>query len=189
MGDWHYTPNPDGPTQELLATLTNLDCESLLLIMRLAADGKDHAILEYKMDDLKEEFTIPASPEPGKQPDPELSHRSLLDLQPMAIFSERRLPLVYNFKLSQATALTDYQDPYTGEIKQRYHNTARQVGFAPIVIGHLHPLGEVPQEPEAKVKTRMQKLDQELLGRIRQVCYAPGPIIIKTRDILIDIVV
>ena len=28
MADWHYTPNPDGPTQQLLTTLKNLDCMS-----------------------------------------------------------------------------------------------------------------------------------------------------------------
>lgn len=28
MADWHWTPNPDGPTQDLLATLKNLDCQS-----------------------------------------------------------------------------------------------------------------------------------------------------------------
>jgi len=28
MADFHYTPNPDGPTQQLLTTLKNLDCTS-----------------------------------------------------------------------------------------------------------------------------------------------------------------
>lgn len=28
MADFHYTPNPDGPTQQLLTTLKNLDCRS-----------------------------------------------------------------------------------------------------------------------------------------------------------------
>jgi general transcription factor 3C polypeptide 5 (transcription factor C subunit 1) len=129
----------------------------------------DHAILEYKMPDLDETFTIPASPELGKAQDPELSHRSLLDLQSLPLYSERRLPLVYNFRSSQATTLTDYQDPYTGEIKQRYYNTGRHIGFAPVVIGHMHALGEVPKEPEAKVKTRMPKLDQALLGKMQEV--------------------
>lgn len=27
MADFHYTPNGDGPTHELLSTLKSLDCE------------------------------------------------------------------------------------------------------------------------------------------------------------------
>jgi hypothetical protein len=32
MADFHYTPNPDGPTQQLLTTLKNLDCTSSYLL-------------------------------------------------------------------------------------------------------------------------------------------------------------
>ena len=121
------------------------------------------------MPDLKEEYTLPASPELGKAPDPELSHRSLLDLQPIPMFSERRLPLIYNYKQPFATGITEVQDPMTGEIKQRYHNMTRVHGFAPITIGHLHPLGEVPKEPEPRIKGKVPKLDKDLLGKMQRV--------------------
>lgn len=140
------------------------------MLINFPANAPDHTILDYQFPELDETYTIPASPELGKEPDPELSHRSLLDLQPLPMFSERRLPLVYNFKLSQATQLTDYQDPMTGEVKQRYYNTARHIGFSPIVVGHLHPLGEIPKEPEGKVRQRMPKLNQEILEKMKGVC-------------------
>lgn len=129
----------------------------------------DESILEYQPPELKEEYTIPTSPELGATPDPELSHRSLLDLQPIPMFSERRLPLIYNYKQPFATGITEVQDPMTGEIKQRYHNMTRVQGFAPITIGHLHPLGEVPRDPEPKIKGKVPKLNKELLGKMRRV--------------------
>jgi hypothetical protein len=88
----------------------------------------------------------------------------------MPVFSLRRLPLVYNFKLSQATATTDYQDPLSGEVKQRHYNTARHVGVSPIVIGHVG--GEVPKEPEGKVIKKIPKLNQEILFKMRQVRHS-----------------
>lgn len=126
------------------------------------------------MPDLKEEYTIPTSPELGKDPDPELSHRSLLDLQPIPMFSERRLPLIYNYRQPFATGITEVQDPNTGEIKQRYHNLTRVSGFAPITIGFLHPLGEVPKEAEPKIKGKVPKLDKELLAKMRRVSASLG---------------
>ena len=161
MADFHYTPNPDGPTQQLLTTLKNLDCMSRPLPLLTP----DDTILEYQFPELNETYTIPASPSPNQ--DPELSHHSLLDLQPLPQFSDRRLPLVYNFKLSQATALTDHQDPITGEVRQRYYNTARHIGFSPITVGHMNP--NIPMGPEAKVKARMPKLNQAILEKMRNV--------------------
>jgi general transcription factor 3C polypeptide 5 (transcription factor C subunit 1) len=145
MADFHYTPNPDGPTQQLLTTLKNLDCMSRLLRQLIP----DDTILDYQFPELNETYTIPA------------------DLQPLPQFSDRRLPLVYNFKLSQATALTDHQDPITGEVRQRYYNTARHIGFSPITVGHMNP--NIPMEPEAKVRARMPKLNQAILEKMRLV--------------------
>jgi hypothetical protein len=134
----------------------------VLLFIKLTADD---TILDYQFPELNETYIIPASPSPNQ--DPELSHHSLLDLQPLPQFSDRRLPLVYNFKLSQATALTDHQDPITGEVRQRYYNTARHIGFSPITVGHMNP--NIPMEPEAKVRARMPKLNQAILEKMRYV--------------------
>lgn len=175
MADWHHTPNMDGPIQDLLATLKNLDCESdhhQKAIM--LTHGPDERILEYQFPDLKEEYIIPASPSPDKPADPEFSHHSLLDLQSIPMFSERRLPLIYNYRQPHATAVMEYHDPATGEIKERYYNTSRIHGFAPIVIGHLHPLGEVPKEPEPKIKGKVPKLNKDLLNKMKQVGPRPG---------------
>lgn len=137
----------------------------------MLTSGTDESILEYQFPDLKEEYTVPTSPDPNTPSDPELSNHSLLDLQPIPMFSERRLPLIYNYRQPHATSIMEYHDPMTGEIKQRYYNTSRIHGFAPITIGHLHPLGEVPKDPEPKIKGKMPKLNRDLLAKMKQVCF------------------
>lgn len=66
--------------------------------------------------------------------------------------------------------IEDWEDPRTGEVKKRYVNKARQTFFAPQRIGHGHAAGDVPKEPGKGTKDVISKLDQQLLGKLQQVC-------------------
>lgn len=65
--------------------------------------------------------------------------------------------------------MEEVEDERTGQIKKRYVNKSRAIGFAPQRIGHGHTLGEVPTEPVEGVKHRMDKLDQGIIAKFRKV--------------------
>ena len=98
MADWKYTPNPEGRISALAAALRDLDCEwccyepisvSPLQRNRLRPDDQ---ILAYTVPPTPDTFFEPATP---NENDTGASFRSLLDLQPPAVFSERRVPFLY----------------------------------------------------------------------------------------------
>jgi hypothetical protein len=63
----------------------------------------------------------------------------------------------------------EYEDPRTGEIKKRYLNKSRWMGFGPTVIGHLTPLGEVPVEPVLGVRQKLSRMNEKLLDKLKKV--------------------
>lgn len=56
----------------------------------------DNAILEYAVPPFEETYNEPVTPPAdGSVLDKDLAYRSLLDLQPIPVFSDRRLPQAY----------------------------------------------------------------------------------------------
>ena len=96
MADWHYTPNPNGRISQLVGSLRDLNCRSLDHDSCQLTQALDNAILDYSVPPLEEVYTesVPL-PENGEPFDKDSTFRSLLDLQPTPIFSDRRLPQVY----------------------------------------------------------------------------------------------
>ena len=102
MADWHYTPDPNGRVAQIVGALKDLDCQSaheisIRLLMEATADD---AILEYNVPPLDETFREPVTPpledaEMDGLADGETQFRSTLDLQPLPVFSDRRLPMIW----------------------------------------------------------------------------------------------
>ena len=65
--------------------------------------------------------------------------------------------------------MEEYEVERTGQVRKRYVNKARHVGFAPLRIGHGHVPGEVPMEPVKAVKDKIDKLDQGIMAKLRLV--------------------
>ena len=78
-------------------------------------------------------------------------------------------PLNSSYKMPAASAVEEYEDPRTGEVKQRYLSRSRFLGFGPEAIGHTTPLGQVPSEPVKGVKMKLPKMSAELLDKLRAV--------------------
>lgn len=63
-------------------------------------------------------------------------------------------------------------DERTGEVKKRYINRMRFVTFALQKVSHKQALGEVPKGPPRSLKDKTDKLDQDLLAKMRNVSLA-----------------
>ena len=106
MADYHYTPDTQGRSAQIIGALRDLDCE---LLPTLRGRGKliqvsDDAILEYsvpQIDEVFQEEIIPDGDDEmnGNGQQREKRYRSLLDLQSMPVFSDRRLPLLWKWVL------------------------------------------------------------------------------------------
>ncbi|ORY27193.1 RNA polymerase III transcription factor IIIC subunit-domain-containing protein [Naematelia encephala] len=144
LADFHYTPNPEGRIQGLLAMLRDLDYES---------------ILDYTVPELDEIYEEVIPPSPGHEDEPP-QIRSALDLQPPPIFFDKRLPQIFSWKDHPAIYEEDFQDPRTGEIRRRLANRSRIAGHSIVKIGHSHSAGEVPTEPNASVQAKLDKLEK-----------------------------
>ncbi|EIW69414.1 hypothetical protein TREMEDRAFT_68676 [Tremella mesenterica DSM 1558] len=153
MADWHYTPDPNGRVSQVYDILRDLNYD---------------AILDYKIPPLDEtylELVEPAGGSSSSMP----TYRSLLDLQPPPTFSERRLPPAFGFKQPPQVGVEDWEDEKTGQIRKRYVNKARYVALGTESISHVHKPEEVPTGPPAKVKTRMAKLDLQVLKKLKEL--------------------
>jgi len=79
------------------------------------------------------------------------------------------MSLTASFKNHSATAVEEYVDERTGEVKKRYINRMRFVTFALQKASHSQALGHVPKGPLKSLKDKTDKLDQDLLAKMRSV--------------------
>ncbi|ORX39968.1 RNA polymerase III transcription factor IIIC subunit-domain-containing protein [Kockovaella imperatae] len=159
MGDWHYTPDQQGRTAQIIGAMRDLDYD---------------AILEYSVPPLDETFVEPVSPSGQDGDDPMEGssgttqlYRSLLDLQALPVFSDRRVPLIWNYKNHTQAYVEDYEDKRTGETKQRYVNRARHVAYTIPIIGHNSK--NVPKEPVKGLMDKLKKADQRIMEKMRNL--------------------
>ncbi|WVW82999.1 hypothetical protein I302_105015 [Kwoniella bestiolae CBS 10118] len=150
MADYQWTPDPEGPTANLVNSLKSLDY---------------NAILDYSFSPLEEDFLQPHS----NPFDPKIKYKSKLDLQPTPIFSTKNLPYSYNYKVPNQVVSEPFFDRRTQTWKRRYVNKARVAGVGPINVPHDHKLGDVPREPTMQVKNKLGELDAGLLKKLKDL--------------------
>ncbi|WVF72102.1 hypothetical protein IAT40_006914 [Kwoniella sp. CBS 6097] len=150
MADYHWKPDPEGPTATLIRSLKDLDY---------------NAILDYKFPALDEEYI-----EPIENPtDPKIGYRSKLDLQPLPLFSTRNLPFVYKFEMSNKVEEERFFDRRTKTYRRRYVNRGRAVNMAPINMKHDHSPHDVPTVSTKLVQSKMPELNPDLLNKLRKL--------------------
>jgi hypothetical protein len=59
------------------------------------------------------------------------------------------------------------ENPLTGEVRDRYVNKSRFVGYNPIAIGHTH---STPIDPPLAAKEKVAQLDQAIVAKLNKVC-------------------
>ncbi len=128
----------------------------------------DDYILDYKVPALHEDYFEANPPNPdGTQP--AVPYRSLMELQPTPLASSRQLPHNFSYRMSANTVEEEVWDDDAQETKKRFVNRSRAQGWSVPAVGHGHP---VPTEPEQSVRERMDRLDQRILGRLRELFEA-----------------
>ncbi|KAK1924864.1 RNA polymerase III transcription factor IIIC subunit-domain-containing protein [Papiliotrema laurentii] len=153
MADWKYTPQPEGRTSQLAAALRDIDYDQ---------------ILAYTVPPTPEDFGEAMTPKEGENPS-QPQYRSILDLQPAPVFSERRIPFIYNFRNHPSTFLDEYEDERTKEIKRRFANRSRFVAVSLQKLPHHHKPQSVPTGPPKSIASKMADLDPRILERFRQL--------------------
>ncbi|KAL1406830.1 tau 95 subunit of transcription factor TFIIIC [Vanrija albida] len=150
MADYQFTPNKDTSIAELTQALDELDY---------------HTILSYKFPGLDEEFIAPTAPgEDGEAP--AFPFRSLLELQPTPVASNRHLPPSFTYRNSSHAVVERVWDDETGAYRDRLVNKSRKSGWAMVTIGSSHP---VPTEPEEGIRQHLSKLDKRILDRLHEL--------------------
>ena len=76
-----------------------------------------------------------------------------------------------SFKNHPQAVIEDVEDERTGNVRKRYVNRSRFVGFSTQKIGHGHAPGDVPTGPVKALKEKLSKLDQRILARLNQVSF------------------
>ena len=80
-----------------------------------------------------------------------------------------------SYKNHVSSVVEDVEDPRTGQIKKRYVNKSRSIGFTPQRIGHGHAPGQVPSGPAKGVKDKMAKADPAIMAKLNQVRVPRSP--------------
>lgn len=80
MADWHYTPNPESRVMQIANSLKELDY---------------NAILQYAVPPFKETWVEPIPSEDTILYGPGVLNRSILELHPPPMFSDRKVPFAY----------------------------------------------------------------------------------------------
>ncbi len=80
----------------------------------------------------------------------------------------------FSYKMPPQTVEEQVYDERTGLKKKRYINKARHYGFSLQMLGHGHPPGKVPMEPEPAVAERVPALDQNILTKLKKVRPSRG---------------
>ncbi|TXT07262.1 hypothetical protein VHUM_03432 [Vanrija humicola] len=150
MADYQSTPAKDTGIAELTQALDELDY---------------HTILSYKFPQLNEEFIAPTTPDEDGEA-PAFPFRSLLELQPTPVASNRHLPTSFTYRNSSHAVVERIWDDELGAYKDRLVNKSRKTGWAMITIGSSHP---VPTQPEEGIRQHMPKLDQKILKKLQDL--------------------
>ena len=74
-----------------------------------------------------------------------------------------------SFKQLPQTAIENWEDEYTGQVRKRFVNQARYMALGAVSIAHYHNPEDVPREPPPKVVRRSSKLNDDLLNRLKEV--------------------
>ncbi|WOO84407.1 Transcription factor tau subunit sfc1 [Vanrija pseudolonga] len=150
MADYQFTPAKDTGIAELTQALDELDY---------------HTILSYKFPQLNEDFIAPTTPDEDGEAPP-FPFRSLLELQPTPVASNRHLPTNFTYRNSSHAVVERIWDDELGAYKDRLVNKSRKSGWAMVTIGSSHP---VPTQPEEGIRQHIPKLDKRIFSRLQEL--------------------